>query len=202
MEKESVRPAGVFLFRIILDKIKDKYYNVANKVREVDMNLKSKRFLFLLIIILIAFVGCRTKKDVYKEAGLLGEHELRHHERSDYVGSKLSGGFFLGCGGISGSAEAVSQVRFFWVVDSERKEVINTVADLSDIVIIVDNGKEVPTVEFSFCDCHLDGGGYGDSYKISIFELNQQIDYYSEGIILRISKKDLENEIYLPKATR
>ena len=159
----------------------------------------------LCLIALIGLIGCgEPRRDQMQKIGLLNQHNLRHMKQNNGFSGSLDGSFFLGSGSISGSINSETQLQFFW--GRTPDEFIPTTLPFRMFKFVIDNARLVPTVEFVFDEDFLNSSrwAYSESHKAN---LNRWLDEsmikgeYLRVVIIRISQKDLENEIFIPKST-
>jgi hypothetical protein len=137
----------------------------------------------------------RTIGEQLRELGFTGEHLLLKTERADSLSGKIESSFFLASGSLKGEFGQVSKLRFYWC--SKPNEVVCSSFSLDKFVFVIDDSKEVPTVEFLYC------GGLDVRNQVPKYwklNLNKVLEENPLGVIrVRISKSGMEKEIYLPK---
>lgn len=158
--------------------------------------------LFCLVVLVGFLVGCgEPRKDQLQQLGLLGQHDLRRIEQTSGISGHMDGKFFLGIGSVSGNLSSERQFQFYWGRTAE--EFISTTLPYSMFRFIVDESKTVPTIEFVFDGDWLNSKRwvYTESEKSN---LNWWLDDVSlknnilRVAVVRISRKDLEKEVYSP----
>lgn len=165
-----------------------------------------KRLLAIVALMALAglLVGCEGPKeplkDQFQQLGLLGQHDLRRIEQTSGFSGYLNGHFgFFGGGSVSGRITSEQQLQFFWGRTPE--EFFSTTLPYSMFRFVIDDAKTVPTIEFIFDEYWLD-------MRWSILtegekaNLNRWLDNYNYPLhvaVVRISREDLEKEIYLPR---
>lgn len=167
-----------------------------------------KRLFCLVAVALVGFLtGCGVpKKDQIQpqlqQLGLLGQHDLRRIEQTSGINGHLNGSFFLGIGSVSGNMASERKLQFYWGRTAE--EFISTTLPYSHFRFIVDEAKAVPTVEFIFDEIFLNSWRpvYNESEKsnpnwwlndASVRTMTLRV------AVVRISRKDLEKEVYIPR---
>lgn len=156
-----------------------------------------------------------THQQQLQQVGLLDQHDIRRIQQQ-VPGSSMefAGHYFsilgFGGGGISGGASAPEpKLQFFWgrVYDGQE-EFIFTTLPYSKLRFVIDDSKEVPTVEFLFYKSFLEDRH--NSLKAGSYEVNNETDINDlltgedsgnrfQAAVVRISSSDLEKEVYLPK---
>ncbi|MDP3784741.1 MAG: hypothetical protein Q8R12_01540 [bacterium] len=137
-----------------------------------------------------------------QQLGLLGQHDLRRIEQTSGISGHMDGSFFLGIGSVSGNLSSQRQLQFYWGRTPE--EFVSTTLPYSRFRFIIDESKTVPTVEFVFDENWLNSNRavYTESEKSNP---NWWLDddnirsYILRVAVVRISRKDLEKEVYLPR---
>ena len=172
---------------------------------------KNKLSLLILIAIVSIIIGCRqekyTKKDQLEKVGVLGVHELRRIEQTEGISGNIRGSFFLGCGSVSGGLSSERQLQFYW--GRNKNEIISTTLPYSAFQFLIDSARTVPTVEFVYSKAYLDDG-MGIEWKEEIntylnYNPNSwlKLDLLKDGnfqqAVVKISRGDLEKEVYLQK---
>ena len=158
--------------------------------------------LFLMITSIFSATGCSpalTPKDRFANTGLFGEHKLNRIENFGAVEGSVHGAFFLGIGSISGTVGSEFKLQFYW--EPKPGEIVVTTLPYSKFRFIVDNTKEIPTVEFVFSDHYMNNGSYSveESSKANLNTWTMD-DRIMVVAVIKISKATLEKEVYLPKA--
>ncbi len=108
----------------------------------------------------------------------------------------FSGNFF----GIGGSVESGYKLQFYW--EPKHGEIIATALPYSMFRFIIDETKDIPTIEFIFDQDWLNDGMFSIDYGNSARYPNLNSFVLSDKMLLakvRISRKTLEKEVYLPK---
>lgn len=147
----------------------------------------------------VVLIGCHdTPKEVLQNSGtgIFGQHSLLRTERLNSIGGSMSGSFFLGFGSVGGVIKSDTELRFYW--SPKPGEIVPTTLPYSRFKFIIDETKSVPTVEFVFNKDWLNDGFGGQEYKVPE-NLNDIISEELELAKVRISKKSLEEEVFLPK---
>ena len=159
--------------------------------------------LFCLVALVGLLAGCgEPRKDQLQQLGLLGQHGLRRIEQTSGISGHMDGSFFLGIGSVSGNLTSERKLQFYWGRTAE--EFISTTLPYSMFRFVVDESKTVPTIEFTFDEDWLNSNRqvYNESEKSN---LNWWLDDESvrnktlRVAVVRISRKDLEKEVYLPR---
>lgn len=158
-------------------------------------------FIVMLAMISILTTSCISKRKQIAASGVMGSHELLRIEQPDGLGvnGKIIGNFFCG---VRGELSSERQLQFYWGrVGNER---ISTTLPYNMFLFIIDSTKVVPTVEFIFSELFLNQmDAMGDKGKSADYNpnpnswLNEKTGL--QQAVVRISPKDLEKEIYLPK---
>ncbi len=161
----------------------------------------------VLIVLVLVVIGKVVEYDANNETravqigklGLVGEHQLKRKPTGATV--ILGFGSFLLA---SGSAQLTSQpaITFYW--GRVESEIIPTTLPLSMFRILIDESKNVPTVEFVFDQRWLNSRreAYSESEKTNLnWWLDPEMirDGLLKVVIVRISSGDLEKEKFLPK---
>jgi hypothetical protein len=160
-----------------------------------------KFFLFLLIVLVTT--SCKetaTPREQLKNTGLFGEHQLCHIESFGSVRGSVSGSFFLGIGSINGTIGSEYKLQFWW--SPKTGEMIASTLSYSMFRFIIDDTRSTPTVEFIFRESWLNDKLNVPDYIESGVALNLNNFVSSSAMMVanvRISKKSLEKEVYLPK---
>ena len=159
-------------------------------------------FMAMLIIMSCHQPDTISKREQIKRAGVSGVHQLRRIIPVDEMTGKIKGHFFLGGGDISGEIFSGKQLQFYW--GRNENERIATTMPYRMFLFIIDSTKTVPTVEFIFKESYLDQGDWkGRDGRDMDYNPNPNSWLYNnenlQQAIVRISKSDLEKEIYLPK---
>lgn len=148
-----------------------------------------------MIIVIGVMTSCERNKKFVEKVGLLKTYNLHRVTNMNGVNGKIEGSFFLGCGPIDGKLSSERQLQFEWGRNSNER-IITTLA-YNKFLFIIDSTKIVPTIEFVFGEVYLKGQKFSDDY-----DLNPNSYLLNEGFkqaIVRISRKDYEEEIYLQK---
>ena len=159
---------------------------------------------------IFCFVGLTTwfnscvdsRKNQLQELGLFGQHDLRRIEQTSGLNGHMDGSFFLGIGSVSGDIVSERKLQFYWGRTAD--EFISTTLPYSHFRFVIDELKTTPTIEFIFDERYLDMDVlvYTESEKSN---LNWWLDDDSvrkrefRVAVVRISRKDLEKEVYLPR---
>jgi len=165
-----------------------------------------KKIKLLFLIIASLFIACSdykeppTRRGQMEKLGIFGQHNLRRIEQTMRLSGSLSGTFFLGgSGSISGNIDGGKNLQFFWGRTSE--EFISTTVPYSHFRFIIDETKTIPTAEFIFSESWLDQKrDLPEAAKANLnsFLNDWMIKSYSLNVIVvKISKKALEKEIYV-----
>ncbi|MBU2036907.1 hypothetical protein KJ866_01725 [Patescibacteria group bacterium] len=114
----------------------------------------------------------------------------------------MDGSFFLGIGSVSGNLVSERKLQFYWGRTAE--EFISTTLSYSMFRFVVDESKTVPTVEFVFDENWLNSKRtvYTESEKSNLnwwLADDQVRNDILRVAVVRISRKDLEKEVYLPR---
>lgn len=130
-----------------------------------------------------------------KDLGLFGEHRLERFKTDNNLIGTLKGNFFLGFGGIDGEIHSFESLKFAWHFNPQ--DIIISSLALKDIVITIDETKEVPTIQFKFtiCKCIFSDQTFIIAKGNPNIFINSKYICYAR---VRINSKDLQNEIYLP----
>ena len=164
--------------------------------------------LFCLIALVGLLAGCDTRRNQLQEMGLLGQHDLRRIEQTSGISGHLGGSFFLGIGSVSGSFTSERKLQFYWGRTAE--EFVSTTLSYSMFRFVIDESKTVPTVEFVFDEDWLNTSrtSYSESERANLnFWLDETVRARTPSsrevlfriAVVRISRKDLEKEVYLPR---
>lgn len=164
--------------------------------------------LFCLLALVGLLAGCDTRKNQLQEMGLLGQHDLRWIEQTSGIGGHLDGSFFLGIGSVSGNLASERKLQFYWGRTAE--EFISTTLPYSMFRFVVDDSKVIPTIEFIFDEDWLNTSKirYSESERANLnFWLDEAVrartpssrEVLFRVAVIRISRKDLEKEVYLPR---
>jgi len=145
-------------------------------------------------------VSCRPKREDIEKVGLLKTYELRRSINSNGINGKIQGSFFIGCGSIDGNLSTERQLQFEWSRDINER--IITTLPYGKFLFIIDSTKINPTIQFIFEKAYLnEESGNGDNNQN--FDPNPNNYLYGnikfQQVIVRISKKDYEQEIYLQR---
>ena len=159
--------------------------------------------LFCLVALVGLLAGCgEPRKDQLQQLGLLGQHDLRRIEQTSGISGHMDGSFFLGSGSVSGNLVSERQLQFYWGRTAE--EFVSTTLSYSMFRFVVDESKTVPTVEFIFDENWLNSKrtAYSESEKSNLnwwLADDQVRNNILRVAVVRISRKDLEKEVYLPR---
>lgn len=172
----------------------------------------------VLFLVVILALGCDAPpppslREYYDGTWLFGEHEVFYRESFQGVRGEFEGNFFLASGVIEGSFGTESMITFAW--ERSPGESFVTTLPISKFSFVIDEAKEIPTVEFLF---NLDWTerktvGWIEMWLVSRQEIergNPNRYLMSEGsyqsnfqglntVVIRISSAALEKEPYLPK---
>ncbi|MHB8903586.1 MAG: hypothetical protein ACYC40_00570, partial [Patescibacteria group bacterium] len=101
--------------------------------------------------------------------------------------------------GIEGKLNSESMLQFYW--EPKPNVIIITSLPKSKFKFVINDGNATPTIELNFSSTWADDKWNGEYYKTRKAEinLNDIISDYLNFALVRISKSDLEKEIYLPK---
>jgi len=171
------------------------------------MKIRQAVFSVVFLGLLLFVVGCDSRRDQLQQFGLHGQHDLRRIEQTSGFSGQMGGSFFLGIGSISGNLNSERQLQFYWGRTAE--EFVSTTLPYSMFRFVVDESKTVPTVEFIFDDDWLDARkiAYTESEKSNLnWWLDESVRAKIRSgrsvsfrvAVVRISRKDLEKEVYLP----
>jgi hypothetical protein len=158
------------------------------------MNQRVLAGLCVLLMGLGLLVGCVPGYPL-ADTGFFGEHKLYRIERFGANEGSLHGTFFLGTGSINGTLGSEFKLQFYW--EPKPGEIVVTTLPYSKFRFILDDSKEVPTVEFVLFDNYV-GTRVADPNKVNLNTLTMN-DSIMKVAIVRISKEALEKEVYLPK---
>jgi len=179
---------------------------------EPEFNLVSPRtrdiidvsvVILLMSFFLFGVLGCDTRQEVLQNSGIFGEHELARIEQVQSVNGSLGGCFFLGTGFISGKIQTEHTLQFYW--SPEPNEYVVTSLPYNIFRFIIDETKDVPSVEFVFKEKWLnqeidhfmiEGISESAIANLNSFILNPKALSVAK---IRISSRLLEEEIYLPQ---
>lgn len=133
--------------------------------------------------------------------GILGEHQL--YKVEEVESGHIAGYFHFGSGSIEG--QVGDSVRFCWQPKPGRY--IYTTIPYDKLVIVPDNTKEVPTIEFVFYTKQLnlnlknyfalDENNLDINPNVFIIEGNNYSQRLFMYAIVRISNADLANEKFI-----
>lgn len=160
--------------------------------------------LFCLAVLATLIAGCdfESRRSQLEEIGLLKEQSLHRIEHIVKAEGSMEGPFFLGIGSVPGKITVKDNLRFYWGRTDEER--IATTLPYTHFRFIIDDSKEVPTVQFILDNSWLvtKTQRYSDSDKsnLNTFLSDGMIenDLFKVAIV-RISRKDLEKEVYLPQ---
>src|SRR3989344_434099 len=159
---------------------------------------------FLAIFLSLGFIvtGCYspTPREQLADTGIFEEHRLKRIESFASVAGSVGGGFFLGIGSVRGSLGSEFKLQFYW--EPKSGEIVVSSLPYSKFRFIVDENKEVPTAEFVFDSRWVDNEtSYREYRKEEKLNPNSFVmSSRMEVVLVRISSKTLEKEVYLPKA--
>lgn len=133
-----------------------------------------------------------------EETGLFGEHCIVRVEHVSTSGASMSGGFFLIAGVVDGSYENEPKLRFYW--EANPNQILATTLSYYKFQFVIDNEKEMPTIEFMFDENWLQAPSitersFSEKNNLNSWVMSPDMLY----AIVRISEETLENEIYLPR---
>lgn len=161
---------------------------------------------FLVVFVVVVAVGLladygEPRKDQLQQLGLLGQHDLRRIEQTSGISGHMDGSFFLGIGSVSGNLASERKLQFYW--GRTEEEFIATTLPYSMFRFVVDESKTVPTVEFIFDERWLNSkrAVYTESEKSNLnwWLGDEQVRKNTLRVaVVKISRKDLEKEVYLP----
>lgn len=162
---------------------------------------KTTKQLFAFALVIIFLTNCKSelRKDQMQKLGIFGQHDLRRIEQTSGINGRMIGGLIFG---LSGNLSSKQKLQFYWGRTPE--EFIPTALPYSHFRFIVNESRTVPTVEFVFDENML------NSMRLVYTESEKQnLNYWlgDENIrsgflrvaVVRISRKDLEKEVYLPR---
>jgi len=178
------------------------------------------RFGLAVVVFFLAAIlasGCGsppvTLEEYYHDTWLFGEHEVFYRESFQGVRGEFEGNFFLASGSIEGSFGTESMITFAW--ERSPGESFVTTLPISKFSFVIDEAKEIPTVEFLF---NLDWTerktvGWIEMWLVSRQEIergnpNHYLMSEETGlghfqglntVVIRISSATREKELYLPK---
>lgn len=140
--------------------------------------------------------ACSTPRKELADSGLFGEHSLNRIEQSSSNSGRIDGGLFFG---ITGRLNTESMIQFDW--EPKPNEIIHTSLPKTKFKFIIDDSKKSPTIEFIFSSTWADDPLGGETIKNHKDEINfnDLISEYLGVAKVRISRTDLEKEIYLPR---
>lgn len=168
--------------------------------------MKSKLFLFILGLLLTGIlVGCEkeeVREKQLEDLGILGEHKLRRIEQTSGISGHVGGSFILGIGSFSGNLSSQRKLQFYWGRTAD--ELVSTTLPYNMFRFVINETKEIPTVEFIFDEKWL------NSKRVLYTETEKSnLNWWLSDDIVRarklrvavvaISRKDLEKEIYATK---
>jgi hypothetical protein len=156
----------------------------------------------LLLCVLCGACGEPNKK-LFADTGIFGRHNLHRIEKSVSFTGNISGSFFLGIGSVDGSLNTDRSLQFYW--SPKPGEVVATMLPYKKFRFILDEARDIPSVEFVFTDFWLNH----DSPFINTVELQRNKQNPNSLLmskdsplviaVVRISKPTMEKEVYLPK---
>lgn len=158
---------------------------------------------FLLLLVVAFFFLGETRKDQLQQLGLLGQHDLRRIEQTSVINEHVDGSFFLDAGwAFESPGVPKRKFQFHWGRTPE--EFISTTMPYSKFRFVIDESKTVPTIEFVFSENWLnkDGDDYTGSKKLNpnwFVDSNNFKWFFLNVALVRISKKDIGKEAYLPR---
>ena len=145
-----------------------------------------------------------TNRDYYTQKGLLGQRPLHKLNAPGGVSGYITGGFSHGSGSIKGSIDP--GVTFFW--EASGSEVYLTTIPQNKIKFVMDETRDIPTVEFIF-----NKNWYGTSYQevnASLSDpdqprhhnLNLEVmnNWRLDSVLIRISAQSMAKEVYMEKS--
>ncbi|MEK7447291.1 MAG: hypothetical protein AAB632_00605 [Patescibacteria group bacterium] len=170
---------------------------------------KSLLIAMLILSLLLLFTGCKkeypSRQGQLQDTGIFGEHPVDQIEHTAGLNGNMVGLFFLGTGAVNGQVTAGERIRFWWLRNQDT--LVPTEMPYGMLEVRRDETKAIPTVEFIFNEGWLKNGNeswnqYSESEKMNMnsFLDDEMVDKkHLVLVIVRISGKDLENEIFLPK---
>lgn len=174
------------------------------------------RKLIYLIALVVLLGGCgQQRREIFlQQLGILGQHDLRRVEQTYGIdGNMHASFFFLGGGEISANISSERKLQFYW--GRTEEEFFSTTLPYSLFRFVIDESKTIPTVEFVFEGHWLAEKMYDypeskkvnpnlwiimDSWRSTTVDhvgCNQCVPL--RAVFVRISRRDLEKEIYLPQ---
>jgi hypothetical protein len=177
-------------------------------LKEIDV----RRIIALAaVLILPLLAACDAFKVTYgetyeqqlKNMGVLGSpKELRRLDRFQSVNGILIGSFFMGSGTVTGQVNSGMSLMFYW--EPKPGIVVPTTLPYSRFKFIIDESRDVPTVEFVFLQWYLDRKdrqrGPTPPPPLSDRNLNSYVESDRlEVVLVRISQATMEKEVFLPR---
>lgn len=159
-----------------------------------------KKITFLFFIAFLA-MSCANKEEALRNTGIFEEHKIVRIDCSYGASGKLSGSFF----GINGEMHNETRIEFWWL--SEKNNIIFSSLPKDRFIIIVDEAKQFPTVQFKFYTNWLESLWLKPPFpSLEHHEDGPVIDFNGyinsselEMVLIRISASDLSKESFLPK---
>lgn len=154
--------------------------------------------IFLLCILCGACGEPNTRQ--FADTGLFGQHNLHRIEKNVSLTGNISGPFFLGIGSVNGNLSTDRSLQFYW--SPKPGEIVATTLPYKKFRFVIDEARNIPSVEFIFTDSWLNEGRSHIWSEKDKMDLNDFLmSKYSPLIIavVRISKATMEKEVYLPK---
>jgi hypothetical protein len=109
--------------------------------------MKCQIVLASILLAGVSMVGCGCGNAPSKaEPILAGEHQLRKMAERTEVNSRISGGFFLFVGGISGTTQTAVNVKFAWKMNDGTYAISSL--PLERIRVRIDENVAAPTIKF------------------------------------------------------
>lgn len=135
----------------------------------------------------------KSNKEVLLSTGIFSIHKLHRIKHITEASGYITGSLLFT---ISGSVQNQPELQFYW--EYKQGEIFATSLQYSKLKFVIGDSLAVPTVEFVFKESFLNRIDDGETALTKNF--NNLIDYSTiELAIVKLSPKDLEQEIYLPK---
>lgn len=172
-------------------------------------NKVNKTLMMMLATVgLLVGYGCGeypTMKDQLNQIGLLETHELRRIEQTAGIDGHISGSSGMFGGSFDGNITSERKLQFYWGKTAD--EFISTTLPYSMFRFIIDETKQIPTVEFVFDEAFLSicRSPLNESEKVNLNDWFKRVCSTSSGekqpclkvVIVRISLTDFEKGVYL-----
>lgn len=106
------------------------------------------KIVFVIFVAPLSLLGCEDNDQELKMRGMFGgEHALHKMAERTETESKISGGFFLLVGGLSGNSETKVSVKFAWLMNDKQTYALSSLP-LEKIRVRFDEDTSTPTITF------------------------------------------------------